>query len=213
MHDWEVFLDQELSRLPAKYRLPIILCDLEGRTRKEAERYLRLAEGTLSSRLATGRRLLAERLTRRGLVLAAGAVATSSSQAGAAVPPDLAVTTAHKAVLVATGELSAITNSVIVLMKAGVSAMFIAKLKTTVATILILAAVATGGLVYSGGGECKPRSEVEALRDENELLKINLRITLEKIRALENEIASLKGKTDVQTVRQRSVRLPDRSSR
>jgi RNA polymerase sigma factor (sigma-70 family) len=115
VRDWEVFLDEELCRLPAKYRLPIILCDLEGRTRKEVERQLRLAEGTLSSRLATARRLLAERLTRRGLVLTPGVLATSLSQASAYVPLDLAVATARKAVLVAAGQMAALTNSVTIL--------------------------------------------------------------------------------------------------
>src|SRR5262249_30729108 len=49
--DWEALLDEELHRLPEKYRLPVILCDLEGRTRTEVERKLKLAAGTLSSRL------------------------------------------------------------------------------------------------------------------------------------------------------------------
>jgi RNA polymerase sigma factor (sigma-70 family) len=62
--DLHALLDQELSRLPAKYRLPIVLCDLEGRTRKEVARQLKVLEGTLSSRLTTGHRLLASRRRR-----------------------------------------------------------------------------------------------------------------------------------------------------
>ena len=50
--------------MPDKYRVPIILCDLEGRKRKEVARQLNLPEGTLSSRLATARKRLAGRLTR-----------------------------------------------------------------------------------------------------------------------------------------------------
>src|SRR5205807_805294 len=48
-------IDQELCRLPEKYRAAVVLCDVEGRPRKEAARQLRIPEGTLSSRLATAR--------------------------------------------------------------------------------------------------------------------------------------------------------------
>src|SRR5262249_8370875 len=43
-------LDQELSQLPDKYRVPVVLCDLEGHTRREAARRLKVPEGTLSGR-------------------------------------------------------------------------------------------------------------------------------------------------------------------
>src|SRR6516165_7638634 len=62
-------LDQELSRLPDKYRAVIVLCDLEGKTRKEAAVHFRVPEGTVASRLATARALLAKRLTRAGLAV------------------------------------------------------------------------------------------------------------------------------------------------
>ena len=52
--DWLPVLDAELSKLPDKYRIPIVLCDLEGQTREGAARILKIPEGTLSSRLATG---------------------------------------------------------------------------------------------------------------------------------------------------------------
>ena len=71
--DWRPLLDQELSALPEKYRSAVVLCDLEGRTRREAARLLRLPEGTLSSRLARARALLGRRLGRRGAALPAGA--------------------------------------------------------------------------------------------------------------------------------------------
>ena len=50
--DLQPLLDQELSRLPDIYQVVLILCDLEGKTRKEAAQQLRLAEGTVGSRLA-----------------------------------------------------------------------------------------------------------------------------------------------------------------
>jgi RNA polymerase sigma factor (sigma-70 family) len=65
-------LDQELGRLPEKYRVAVILCDLEGKTRKAAARLLGCPEGSLSSRLARARALLAKRLARRGWAVAPG---------------------------------------------------------------------------------------------------------------------------------------------
>src|SRR5262245_56233695 len=62
--DLRPVLDRELSGLPDRYRAPLVLCDLEGSTRKEAARRLGWAEGTVSSRLSRGRQLLARRLRR-----------------------------------------------------------------------------------------------------------------------------------------------------
>src|SRR5262249_55553423 len=60
--DLQPLLEKELSRLPDKYRVAIVLCDLEGKTRKEASRQLGVPEGTLAARLARGRGMLAKRL-------------------------------------------------------------------------------------------------------------------------------------------------------
>src|SRR5947209_6715102 len=68
-NDLQPVLDQELSRLPEKYRTVIVLCDLEGQTRKGAARQLGLPEGTLAGRLTRGRALLAKRLARCGLAV------------------------------------------------------------------------------------------------------------------------------------------------
>jgi DNA-directed RNA polymerase specialized sigma24 family protein len=56
VQDWRPLLDRELALLPWKYQSAIVLCDLEGRPRKEAARQLGVSEGTLSSRLARGSR-------------------------------------------------------------------------------------------------------------------------------------------------------------
>src|SRR5262249_49064610 len=73
-------LDGELAALPTKYRLPVFLCDLEGKTHREAARQLDWPAGTLETRLAVGRRLLARRLARRGVTLGAEGVAVILAQ-------------------------------------------------------------------------------------------------------------------------------------
>ena len=59
-------LDQELNRLPAKYRAPLVLCYLKGQTHDQAAEELGCPVGTVRSRLSRGRDLLRRRLTRRG---------------------------------------------------------------------------------------------------------------------------------------------------
>ena len=70
-NDLREALDEELERLSEKYRTVIVLVDLEGATGKEVARRLGMPEGTVASRLARGRVLLAKRLTRRGPALTA----------------------------------------------------------------------------------------------------------------------------------------------
>src|SRR5262245_57750451 len=84
-------LDEELGRLPEKFRVLIVLCDLEGRTRPDVAQQLGLPEGTVGSRLARGRALLARRLSRRGLSLSATSLAIVLPQqaASGAVPAAL----------------------------------------------------------------------------------------------------------------------------
>jgi RNA polymerase sigma factor (sigma-70 family) len=104
--DLRPVLDQELSRLPEKYRLAVVLCDLEGRARREVARELGIPEGTLSGRLTTARRKLAQRLARRGLTLSGGALAAilSPGSASACVPGPLVVSTVGAATRLAAGE-------------------------------------------------------------------------------------------------------------
>ena len=202
--DWRPLLDRELNLLPEKYRAPIVLCDLEGRPRREAARLLGATEGTLSSRLARGRALLAKRLTRCGVALSGGAltVALSEGAASAQVPAALVWSTAKAAAHVAAGRMMAGSTPAVLLMKGVMKAMLLKKLRLVVGAVVVLAALGAVGFGYQAGSgpgavqaaqPDKPRSEVEALRRENVLLKLNLEVVLEKVRAQEAELRTLRG--------------------
>jgi RNA polymerase sigma factor (sigma-70 family) len=106
LHELHQVLDLELSKLNDKYRVPIVLCELEGRSRRDVARLLKIPEGTLSSRLATARRHLARRLARHGLTMSAGVLAAALSQqtASACVRTGLVTLSAKVAGLTAAGQ-------------------------------------------------------------------------------------------------------------
>lgn len=147
-HDLRAVLDEELNRLPAKFRLPIVLCDLEGRTRKEVARQLGLPDGTLSNRLAAARRRLAKRLTRRGVTLSASAMAVGLSQLGvsARVPAALANATTRAAIDMAlTGSATASASANVAALTKGVlDQMFLTKLKHATAALFVLGLLGIG---------------------------------------------------------------------
>jgi RNA polymerase sigma factor (sigma-70 family) len=126
-------LDQELSRLPKKYRVPILLCDLEGKTRRQAAALLNCPEGSLSSRLARGRAMLARRLTRHGVAVSAGAIAAALARqsASAGVPSGLLASTVKFSVLLAAGEtaVSALSPKAATLMEGIMKVMLLSKLR------------------------------------------------------------------------------------
>ncbi len=144
--DLRPLLDQELNRLPDKLRVAVVLCDLEGRTRKEVARQLGIPEGTLSGRLTTARRLLAERLTRRGLTLSGTALAAVLTQgtASAGVPASLLAAMVQSA----RGAVAAgVSAEVAALAEGVIRAMFVTKMKIATALLLATGAIAGAALL------------------------------------------------------------------
>jgi len=164
-------LDRALHQLPDKYRLPVILCDLEGKSRKDAAQQLALPEGTLSSRLARAHRILARRLGRYGVTLPAGAVGMFLAQnaASAALPAPLIQTTMQAALLTAAGGTAAgaISAPVAALTEGVLRAMFMTKLKVVSVWLLAVGLLAAGaGIVTHQALAGKPAATEAALADK-----------------------------------------------
>ena len=160
-------LDRELNGLPNKYRLPIILCDLQGQSIKEASRNLNWPQGTLAGRLARARALLAKRVARYGRVLAVGtlAAALADHAALASVPASLIFSTIQAAGLGSAGFTAAglISANVAALTKGVLKSMWLSKLKTATALFLTLGIVGLGGgaLSYSLMAGENPKGQPE----------------------------------------------------
>jgi RNA polymerase sigma-70 factor (ECF subfamily) len=142
MQDIKPLLDQELRGLPEKYKLPILLCDLEGKTIKEVAQQFGWPPGTVASCLARGRRMLAKRLVRRGVMLSAGSLVAVVSQnvASAAVPVLVVSKTIKAASLMAAGQAATglISVKVAALTEGVLQAMFLSKLKAVVGVLLVV---------------------------------------------------------------------------
>ena len=133
-------LDQELQRLPAKLRAPLVLCDLEGKTHEQAARELGWPKGSLAKRLNGGRERLRARLLRRGVGPAAPMVFTTKELTAA---PSAALAAA--ALLAAHGGAS---TTAAALAKGVIQAMWTTKIVT--AAVLTTALVVTGTLAGAG---------------------------------------------------------------
>lgn len=163
--DLKPLLDRELNGLPEKYRLPILLCDLEGKTIKEVSRQLSWPQGTLAGRLARGRKLLAKRLARRGVALSAGSLAAAVSQnsASAAVPTSLMSSTVKAAATIGAGQAmvaGVVPAKIAILMEGVLKTMLLSKLKTaSVGLLLVALVVGAAGAIYQTQAAEQPKDE------------------------------------------------------
>jgi RNA polymerase sigma factor (sigma-70 family) len=169
-HDLQPLLDQALNGLPETYRLPVLLCDLERKSIKEAARQLGWPQGTLAGRLARGRKMLAARLARRGLVASTASLAAALSQhvVCAGVPAFLVSSTVKAASLTAAGQMAVagmIPVKVAALMEGVMKAMLITKLKTVTAALLIVAGAGIGGGLISRSSTAAAQNAGESLRN------------------------------------------------
>ena len=141
VRDLQNVLDEELGRLAGKYRAPLILCCLEGKSRDEAARFLGLPLSTLISRLEKGRELLRRRLAGRGIPLSlAVAGVTLFSEAGrAAVPATVLETIRRTAIHAGFGKLTTkvVSAKVLDLLRGGMQMLLLGKLKVTAVGLVV----------------------------------------------------------------------------
>ncbi len=201
-------LDRELARLPEKYRIAVVLCELEGRGRKATAGQLGLPEGTLSSRLAAARKMLARRMASHGAaVTGASVTALLASEAGAAcIPAPLVASTIRAVGGVVPAGVAALAEGVL-------KAMLLTKIKGAALVLLLAASVSFGtvGFTYrtamaqtgpgpqnaaeaqewanqpppAGKAARVEKDELASLRLQVEALRVSLQATNQRIKALE----------------------------
>jgi RNA polymerase sigma factor (sigma-70 family) len=138
-------LDEEVGRLPDKYRLPVILCYLSGITTDEAARRLGVRRGTVLSRLAWARQRLRARLSLRGVTLS-GALLGAALAPGSDAPASalLVGATIRAALSVAAGQPTAASAWAVLLMEGVLRDMLLSRIKSRLLVVLALIVVGAG---------------------------------------------------------------------
>jgi RNA polymerase sigma factor (sigma-70 family) len=148
-------LDEEVSRLPDKYRIPFVLCYLEGQTNEEAASHLRCPKGTILSRLATARERLRARLVHRGVALSSASLGLLlTEKTSAAVPAALSASTTQAATQIAAGHSLAtvVPGQVAALTEGVIRAMFLNKLRVVTAAALMVALLGVSAVLLAQAG-------------------------------------------------------------
>jgi RNA polymerase sigma factor (sigma-70 family) len=177
-------LDTELATLPEHYRTPILLCDLEGMTIKEAALQLGCPAGTMATRLRRGRTLLAKRLARAGLTVGAASVAALLGQgnASALLPPALLAKTLALAMPTTVQSVTMLASLKVTALCEGVlKTMLLAKLKAIAAVLVAVILIFGAGAAlfnyahgtpaddrHAGTGKQQPGDEVNRERAQRQ---------------------------------------------
>ena len=156
VREWLALFDEEIGTLAAVYRLPLVLCDLEGRSLEEAARLLGWTIGSLRGRLLRGRARLRRQLTRRALALPAALVLPFvPATASAALPaPGVALTSQRVTDLTRTAvqfsnhsATPSMSGGAVDLAREGLRGMVLSRLTITVAAVLTVSAFIAGATV------------------------------------------------------------------
>lgn len=161
-------LDEEVQRLPARYRLPFVLCYLEGLTNEQAANRIGCPKGTVLSRLSRARERLRSRLERRGIAVT-GALLTAvlTPTAEAALPPILVESTVRSAALVAAGEAAAgvLSARALALSEGVLRVMFLSKCRMALLVLVFLGACGGIGLHVLHQSAAQADTEETAQKD------------------------------------------------
>ncbi len=203
-------LDEELGRLPEKYRAPIVLCYLEGLTHDEAALRLSCPVGTVRSRMSRARETLRARLTHRGLAMSTAVLepALAAAATAAVVSPKLSEATIQAAMDIAGGRAvaGAVSAGAAALTERVLRTMLMTKLGT-IAAMALLAGITAGGagMMTRGRGQSvaqaprptpgetdPPRSKGDETKNEADELRRRQAELIGEVRSLKEELKRAK---------------------